>query len=118
MSCVQDVIKAAAGLGWTGLQLSELDAEGETAGAALSSAAKAGTAGRGGAPEADEALLLAQLREQLTQRLRLQQAQPPPEIVACLKVQLPRSSRPAITDSCSVAKLRHLESQCWSLLCG
>ena len=82
MSCVQDVIKAAADLGWTGLQLSELDAEGESAGAALSGAAKAGTAGRGGAPEADEALLLAQLREQLTQRLRQLQAQPPPEIVA------------------------------------
>ena len=80
----QDVIKATADLGWTGLQLSELDADTEAAGSGA--AAKAGTGGRGGAPEADEALLLAQLREQLTQRLRQQPAQPPPEIVACLKV--------------------------------
>ncbi|EIE25704.1 hypothetical protein COCSUDRAFT_64788 [Coccomyxa subellipsoidea C-169] len=75
----KDVIKATADLGWTGLQLSELDADTEAAGSGA--AAKAGTGSRGGAPDADEALLLAQL----TQRLRQQPAQPPPEIVACLK---------------------------------
>ena len=65
-------MRSAAELGWTGLQLSPLDGEAD---------AKVGTAG---APEADEVLLLAQLREALTQRLR--QAPDQPQMLACLKV--------------------------------
>ncbi len=81
-------MKATAALGMAGLQLSGLDAENDVGGNALASsaAAKGGNTGRSnsGAPEADEALLLAQLREQLLQRSW--QLPSPPEIIACLKV--------------------------------
>lgn len=88
---MQDVMNATAALGMAGMQLSGLDAENDLGGNTLSSgaAATAGTSantGRSGsgAPEADEALLLAQLREQLLQRSR--QLPSPPDIITCLKV--------------------------------
>lgn len=87
---LQDVMKAMGDLGWTGMQLSALDAENGSGGSAASSGMGASSAAGGSAPEADEALLLAALREQLTQQLRQQPAgqQPEPRLMACLKVGL------------------------------
>lgn len=82
-------MKTSAELGWSSMQLASLDvdASGSATGAS-SSSAKSGALPNQAAPEADEALLLGQLREALGQRLRGtapgQAAQP--QMLACLTV--------------------------------
>ncbi|CAL8469889.1 g9431 [Coccomyxa elongata] len=125
-SAQKDVINATAALGMAGMQLSGLDAENDLGGNTLSgsAAATAGTSantGRSGsgAPEADEALLLAQLREQLLQRSR--QLPSPPDIMTCLKAvnryqqlaallrgEQPRSLLPPTPRGYVAARLRQL----------
>ena len=87
---LQDVVDSAAVIGGHGLQLSPLDIDLTTNGAAGSKAAsKSGAAKAEGAPEADEAGLLTQLRQRLVQGLsQLQQQQQPQyqQLLGCLKV--------------------------------
>ena len=81
----QDVIKSAGKLGWANMQLSPLAAEEGV------NSAPGSRAGSAAAVEADDEVLIAQLREQLVARLRVapQQAQGNADAVACLQVSQP-----------------------------
>ncbi len=88
---LQDVVDSAAAIGGHGLQLSPLDIDLTANGTSGSKAAsKAGAAKVDGAPEADEAVLLSQLRQRLVQGLgQMQQQQQQPlqqQLLTCLKV--------------------------------
>ncbi len=91
---LQDVVDSAAAIGGHGLQLSPLDIDLTANGSAGSKAAsKSSTAKADGAPEADEAVLLTQLRQRLVQGLsQMQQQQQQPlhqQLLTCLKVSVP-----------------------------
>ncbi|CAL5218925.1 g671 [Coccomyxa viridis] len=86
----KDVVDSAAAIGGHGLQLSPLDIDLTANGTSGSKAAsKAGAAKVDGAPEADEAVLLSQLRQRLVQGLgQMQQQQQQPlqqQLLTCLK---------------------------------
>ena len=85
------MVDSAAAIGGHGLQLSPLDIDLTANGSAGSKAAsKSGAAKVDGAPEADEAVLLTQLRQRLVQGLStMQQQQQQPlqqQLLTCLKV--------------------------------
>jgi hypothetical protein len=73
-----DVMTAAGAMGWAGVQLQPL---GHAPDAARGAAASA---------EADDEVLIAQMREQLVGRLRVQPQQQPAEAWACLEVGPPK----------------------------
>ena len=88
---LQDVVDCAAAIGGQGLLLSPLDIDlAANGGAGGKAASKSGAAKVEGAPEADEAGLLTQLRQRLVQGLshQMQQQQQPQQqqLLACLKV--------------------------------
>ena len=88
-------MESAAAIGGQGLQLSPLDIDlAADGGAGGKVASKSGAAKVEGAPEADEAGLLTQLRQRLVQGLsQMQQQQHQPQhqqLLACLKVRAPQ----------------------------
>ena len=81
------MIDSAAAIGGQGLQLSPLDIDLAANGVAGSKVtSKSGAAKVEGAPEADEAGLLTQLRQRLVQGLSQLQQQQQQQLLACLKV--------------------------------
>ena len=96
--CLQDVVRTAAELGWSGMQLAPLDVDassGASVAADRGAGAKSGAPpNQAAAPEADEALLLGQLREALGQRLRAAAPGSSPQMLACLMVRTFRGHLP------------------------